>query len=789
MSETIWQRVGLPVGLLEVDDRLIVRDASPAFCRIFEVDADEVVGEAFDELISLRDRRGGREFHRRVAASEHVDMLLGLTLGDRDHLTRTRVFREPDGRRVVLVEPVAGAGDLLFDLYNSERRWEQIIKKAVEGVVVLDAENRIVEHNDRFFEMMGFRSTRGVLLSEDALRGSDLFDLLGVEEGFAELVAHLESEATRHVRYQSTVVHRDRWLDVSTTAVIAPIHGYIGTCIVFHDITEQRQAELLLRQKEAAEAANVAKSRFLANMSHELRTPLNAIIGYSEMLLEDPEVSATSDLTDDLEKIRHSGSHLLALINNILDLSKIEAGKMELWPEAFNVRTMLDGVMATAAPLLAKNDNVVEVRCPRDVGKMHSDLLKIRQVLLNLLSNAGKFTHGGTISISVSRIPSTPEDIIAFSVSDTGIGISAEAQEVLFEDFSQADATTSREFGGTGLGLALSRRFCRLMGGDLTLRSELGAGSTFTVRLPARAQQTTAAEAPEPEPEPVVRERAPVAEGARIHAPLPAARERELRPRPHPAIQSSRETILVIDDDPVVLDMMVRALTREGWAVVTSSSATNALTLARALRPAAITLDVLMPDADGWDVLASLKASPLLAHIPVIMVSITDDQKRGLSLGADEYLVKPIERERLLEVLARHRNAERRPSTLIIDDDASARSLARGILEREGWEVREACDGLDGFDRLALARPDVILLDIIMPRCDGIRFLERLRSSPDLRDIPVVVLTGKDLTAEERAFLTAEAQEVLGKTTAAPADILDELRRWLGGIRRDAALA
>ncbi|MCA9635882.1 MAG: PAS domain S-box protein, partial [Myxococcales bacterium] len=497
MSETIWQRVGLPVGLLEVDDRLIVRDASPAFCRIFEVDADEVVGEAFDELISLRDRRGGREFHRRVAASEHVDMLLGLTLGDRDHLTRTRVFREPDGRRVVLVEPVAGAGDLLFDLYNSERRWEQIIKKAVEGVVVLDAENRIVEHNDRFFEMMGFRSTRGVLLSEDALRGSDLFDLLGVEEGFAELVAHLESEATRHVRYQSTVVHRDRWLDVSTTAVIAPIHGYIGTCIVFHDITEQRQAELLLRQKEAAEAANVAKSRFLANMSHELRTPLNAIIGYSEMLLEDPEVSATSDLTDDLEKIRHSGSHLLALINNILDLSKIEAGKMELWPEAFNVRTMLDGVMATAAPLLAKNDNVVEVRCPRDVGKMHSDLLKIRQVLLNLLSNAGKFTHGGTISVSVSRIPSTPEDIIAFSVSDTGIGISADAQEVLFEDFSQADATTSREFGGTGLGLALSRRFCRLMGGDLTLRSELGAGSTFTVRLPARAPNAAAPEGSE----------------------------------------------------------------------------------------------------------------------------------------------------------------------------------------------------------------------------------------------------------------------------------------------------
>ncbi|MCA9662521.1 MAG: response regulator, partial [Myxococcales bacterium] len=525
------------------------------------------------------------------------------------------------------------------------------------------------------------------------------------------------------------------------------------------------------------------------------------IIGYSEMILEDSELSMAREVADDLRKILHSGSHLLALINNILDLSKIEAGKMELWAESFNVQAMIDGVMATAGPLLAKNNNRVAVACPRDVGQMHSDLLKIRQVLLNLLSNAGKFTHNGEVAVVVERVPAAPSDVIEIAVRDTGIGIADENQEQLFEDFAQADPTTAREFGGTGLGLALSRRFCRLMGGELSLESELGAGSTFTVRLPVRAperspdnlevdvavQAVARARDRSPEPEPALEPEA----DAKVDAPPPVARERVERARATSGVlggPSQRDTVLVIDDDPAVLDMMIRFLTREGWDVIAASSPASSIALARAVRPTAITLDVLMPEADGWEVLAALKASPILADIPVIMLSITDDQQRGLRLGAADFLLKPIERERLIDVLGRHRDGERPPKVLVIDDDANARGLARGYLERDGWVVNEACDGLDGFDCLAKERPDVILLDLIMPRCDGFRFLERLRASP-AQGIPVVVLTGKDLTAEERRFLANEAEEVLGKTNASPEALLDELRRWLGGVRRAEASA
>ena len=764
MSDEL-NHVDFPIGVLELDDRMIVRAVNPAFRRLFAVSAAEVVGRPLDEFLSLRDRRGTREFHRRVSRGEPIDMLLGLALAGRDYLARLRLIGRPGGQVAVIEK---GDGDLLADLYGSQRRLEQIIKKSVEGVVILDPQNHILEHNDRFFELMRFRVGAGVVLAEDALQGSPLFALLDPQV-FGPLAVHLGAEATRHTRFGAVVAHGDRWLDVATTPIVLPLIGFAGTCVVFRDITDQRQAELLLRQKEAAEAASIAKSRFLANMSHELRTPLNAIIGYSEMLIEDAEVAP--EVAEDLRKICASGTHLLALINNILDLSKIEAGKMELWPEEFSVPSLVDGVLATIEPLAARRGNQLRVVCPRSVGVMRSDLLKVRQVLLNLLSNAAKFTSEGTITLTVRRA----DDRVEFEVADTGVGISPESLRRLFEDFEQADAATARDFGGTGLGLALSRRFCRLMGGDVDVASELGRGSIFTVSLPARIdgpRVTATDDAEEP--------RAPAAAPPRVAPPArPASAP--------PAVlvdRPARDTVLVLDDDPAVLDLMIRFLDREGLAAVAASSPAAALALARALRPAAITVDVVMPEADGWQVLAALKAAPDLADIPVIMVSITDDQQRGLRLGAADYLVKPIDRDRLLAVLARHRRGAAAPTVLVVDDDAAARARARAAIEREGYRVVEAEHGGVALAALRSLTPDLILLDLMMPEVDGFAFLDQLRARPEWRSIPVVVLTAKDLSAGDRRRLASASQEVLSKSSTRQGELLDELRRVLQAARR-----
>jgi len=758
----------LAIGVLVLDSELRIAEVSSAFCRSFATTADALLGVHLDELIATRDRRGLREYSRTLASGKPIDMLLALDFGARDVLTRIRLMHV-DGRHLALVERIDGEGNLLFELYRDRRRWQQIIKRSVEGVVILDAEDRILDHNDRFFEIMGFRSRSGVLVSEDALHGADFLGLLAGQSGFDELREHLGTAATRHTRYRSIIVHGDRWIEIATTSLILPVHGFIGSSIVLRDITEERQTELLLRQKESAEAANVAKSRFLANMSHELRTPLNAIIGYSEMILEEAEQSNDVEIADDLRKILNSGSYLLELINNILDLSKIEAGKMELWCEAFSIRSMLDDVLATATPLLAKNGNQIEVRCASGIGQMTSDLLKLRQVLLNLLSNAGKFTKDGSVTLSLRRIEHSPGDILEIEITDTGIGIPEAKLQRIFEEFAQADATTSRAYGGTGLGLALSRRFCRILGGELSVRSTLGVGSTFTVRLPTSPLEGTE---DNEVPSSVTVAEAPAEVPTGVDEP--AQKPRNAR--------SSGDTVLVVDDDPAVLDMMIRFLTREQWSVVAVSSPAHVLAIARSLRPSAITLDVLMPEAEGWDILAALKADPELAEIPVIMMSIVDEQSRGLRLGATDYLLKPIDRGHLLRVLNRQRHELSEPSVLVIDDDASARALVRTHLVRSGWRVREACDGDDGLDHIKRERPDVVLLDLVMPRCDGFRFLDRLRASPDLRSIPVVVLTAKDLSSEERNLLLTEAQEILGKTATTPQAVLDGLRLQLGDL-------
>jgi len=521
---------------------------------------------------------------------------------------------------------------------------------------------------------------------------------------------------------------------------------------------ERQQAEAALYQaKEAAEAASRAKSAFLANMSHELRTPLTGIIGYSELLQKEAQFLGYTDFLADLEKIRTAGNHLLALINDILDLSKVEAGKMQLALEQFGIPALLHDVVTTAQPLVEKNGNLLRVHCAADLDTMYADLTKVRQILLNLLSNAAKFTEQGVITVHVSRLGTHDASQICFRIADTGIGMSTDQILTLFQEFTQASSATNRKYGGTGLGLALCRRFCQLMGGTITVESEEGRGSVFTVQIPA-----------------IVSNSSPEA--------LPQPRE-QLLDVPFPPLDATRHaaqrsTVLVIDDDPVVRELMPRRLASLDVHVETAADGQEGLRLARALLPDLITLDVLMPGIDGWTVLTTLKSTPDLADIPVIMLTIVDEWQRGFALGAVDYLTKPIDTERLAALVARHRGDRIAPDSadggnvLIVEDDAALRELLRRTLEHAGWGVVEAADGQAALAQITRNRPALILLDLMLPDLDGIQVIDALHATPTGQSIPIVVLTAKDLTSVEQQRLNGSVAQILQKGTYRSEDLL-----------------
>src|SRR5213080_1051350 len=478
----------------------------------------------------------------------------------------------------------------------------------------------------------------------------------------------------------------------------------------------QEVNEQLVQSEQRARAATQAKSHFLANMSHELRTPLNAIIGYSEMLQEEAQDSGQESFIPDLKKINRSGRHLLDLINDVLDLSKIEAGKMELYLETFDIPNLLEDISTTVQLLVQKNSNVLEMRCPANLGAMRADMIKVRQSLFNLLSNASKFTKNGKITLEASReISPTKPDWIVFRVSDTGIGMTPEQQDRVFEAFSQADAATARDFGGTGLGLTITKTFCRMMGGDVTLTSEPGKGTIFIIRLPTEVRE-------------------PDAESA---APSDSIAAR---------LNTEGKAVLVIDDDADTRQVLKRFLNRKGFPVECASSGEEGLRLARELHPMAILLDVMMPGMDGWAVLSTLKSEPEVRDIPVVMLTIVDDKNLGYALGATDYMIKPVNRDRMTEILAKFRNVPPPRSALVSDDDEPARKMLTQILEKERWNVVQAENGLVALERIAKERPDLILLDLMMPKMNGYQFVAELRTHEKWRSIPIIVVTAKDMS-------------------------------------------
>jgi len=513
--------------------------------------------------------------------------------------------------------------------------------------------------------------------------------------------------------------------------------------------TVTQRTEQLKQAMEAAEDASRAKSGFLANMSHELRTPMNAIIGYSEMLMEDAEDEGNEEAVGDLKRIHSAGTHLLSLINDVLDLSKIEAGRMDLYLESFEIPAMVEEVVTTIDALVKKNDNTLRVEVDPSLGAMRADVTKVRQALFNLLSNAAKFTREGEIGLLVKGERDEGVDWVQMAVSDSGIGIPPEKIDHVFEEFSQADQTTTRDYGGTGLGLPISRRFCQMMGGDITVESTVGEGSTFTIRLPVEV---------EPAPE-----------------EAPAA----VTPEP-----GEERVVLVVDDDPSALDLIGRTLQGAGVRVVTASDGQEALNLARTLHPAAITLDVLMPGMDGWEVLRELKTDPETRDIPVLMVTMTDDRELGYALGATEFLTKPVNRGQLVQLLERYaaEDAERR--ALVVDDKAENRELLRRALENEGWQVSEAENGHVALEKLAEHAPSLILLDLMMPVMDGFEFVMEMRKRDAPGAIPIVVVTAKEVTEEDRQRLNGDVLGLIQKAGLDRETMLALLREQVAATGR-----
>jgi signal transduction histidine kinase/DNA-binding response OmpR family regulator len=495
--------------------------------------------------------------------------------------------------------------------------------------------------------------------------------------------------------------------------------------------------------RTAADDANKVKSSFLANMSHELRTPLNVIIGYSEMVSEELEDLGTGELKPDLDKVVAAAKHQLGLVNDILDISKIEAGRMTLYLEDFDVPTLIKEVASTVQPLISKNSNQLVIECPADLGIMHADQTKVRQALFNLLSNASKFTEHGTITLRVQSLNSQPSTL-NFSVHDTGIGMTPEQLGKLFQAFTQADASTTRKFGGTGLGLAISRQFCHMMGGDLTVESVINEGTTFTATLPVVVFDPNGQATVKPSP---IRQASP----------------------------NGGPVILVIDDDPNMRELTTRSLGKEGYRVECAWDGKLGLEMARALRPAVITLDVMMPGLDGWAVLTALKEDPVTADIPVIMLTIVDEEHVGFSLGASDYFTKPVDWSKLAASIAKHRD-DAGEGVLIVEDDANTRELLSRTLEKEGWKVREAANGRIALEQVQSAIPSLALLDLMMPELDGFGFMEGLRQLPGCQHVPVIVITAKDLTAEDRARLNGETCRILQKSSFSPGNLLAEIR-------------
>ncbi|MBA2688332.1 MAG: response regulator [Gemmatimonadaceae bacterium] len=762
--------------LLMLDKNLRVQSANRAFYQTFQVSPDETENRLIYELGNGQwDIPDLRTLLEDVIPRSSVfnDFELEHTfpiIGRRIMLLNGRKLRAGSHAEisVLAMEDVTERRRVEADLKAIETYAQNIVDTVREPLLILDTTLRVRSGNRAFYQtfQVSAEETENRLIYE---LGNGQWDIPDLKTLLEDIVPQSSFFNDFELEHDFPALGR-RVMLLNARKLQAGHHGEL-LVLAMEDVTERRRVEEeVAKAREASETANKTKSLFLANMSHELRTPLNAIVGYSEMLQEEAADRELDSFGADLAKINASGKHLLALINDILDLSKIEAGKMELYLETFDLDTMIDDVASTVQPMVTKNANSLHIERASDLGTMYADQIKVRQGLFNLLSNAAKFTHAGIVTLNAERQRMDSRDWIVFRVTDTGIGLSPEQIIKLFQDFTQADASTTRKFGGTGLGLALTRRFCQMMGGDVTLHSVLGEGSTFTIKLPMHVVQL---------------EKGP--DDASILAVSPVVfsangvDSANSLPEPHTCV-------LVIDDDDAQRDLMQRFLSKEGFCVRGAASGIDGLRLARLLKPVAITLDVMMPEMDGWTVLETLKTDPELADIPVIMLTMVDDPERGFTLGASDYATKPVNRSRLSRILKKFSCARPPCPVLLVEDDAVTRAMTRNMLEKEGWRVTEAENGQAALLAMESDRPNLILLDLLMPVMDGFEFADKVRAHPEWRSIPIVVVTAHDLTGAERRRLNGYVETILQKAGTSRDTLLQQVRDQLEGCAAPRAV-
>jgi signal transduction histidine kinase/DNA-binding response OmpR family regulator len=512
----------------------------------------------------------------------------------------------------------------------------------------------------------------------------------------------------------------------------------------------RRSSELIANLKEARETANAqneAKSQFLAKMSHELRTPLNAILGYATLLHEDAVATGDSEAAADLERIRLAGRNLLTVINDILDLTKIEAGTASLDRQAIDIRDLAAGLVASVSSQ-EQNGNRFDLKIDDDVSIMVGDGTKIRQCLGHLMMNAAKFTRGGSITLSASQV--NGGTAIQFSVEDNGIGIDEHQLSSLFDAFTQAKYAHSGRHPGAGLGLAITRRLARMMGGDCTVESVAGAGSIFRLTLPVTPREERS---------------------------LPAIPANDADAAP-PAQSDETKCILVVDDDEATLDLMTRWLEPLGYRVVVALDGETGLRLARQHRPNLVLLDAWLPGRSGYDILSELRKDAVVGNTPVILVTVDDDRARGLACGASDYLRKPVSEETLAAVLGVY-DPGCSGEVLVIEDDDDAADLIKRCLEQVGFSTQRASNGREGLEMAAAKRPKAIVLDIRLPELDGFAVIEGLAAAERLSQVPVVVVSGCDMSLAQHRKLAAAGHRVFTKGVVTPREIAQSLREMV----------
>jgi signal transduction histidine kinase/CheY-like chemotaxis protein len=562
------------------------------------------------------------------------------------------------------------------------------------------------------------------------------------------LLPETKSEAAIPLRIGKRIIGaidlQSKETDAFTTADIAVLMTLADQVAIAID--NARSYELAQQAINEMRELDRLKSQFLANMSHELRTPLNSIIGFSRVIIKGIDGPVTDLQEQDLSAIYNSGQHLLRLINDILDLSKIDAGKMELAFDDVDIAELLESVIPTVSGLIKDKPIEVIQNIDHNIPIIRADAMRLRQVIINLLSNAAKFTDEGSITIAAQiRAKTDGHSEIVISVTDTGAGIAPEDRNKLFQPFSQVDASPTRKTGGTGLGLSISRRLVELHGGIIDVTSEVGKGSTFYFTLPLPQSVDTPGKGMD---------------------------------------EKANRIILTIDDDAQVIGLYERFLQPQGYQVIPLTDPSQAVERARQLKPFAITLDVMMPGKDGWTILTELKNNPETRDIPVIVCSILEEDEKGFSLGASDYLVKPILEEELLKALGRLNGAGDIHEVLVIDDDEKDLRLLEKILKQGSYTPILAQGGAQGWEIISKKAPHAVVLDLFMPGMDGFTILEKLKTDSNLKDIPVIVVSGVDLTAEQHNQLAEFGQSLLQKGSITETELLSSLDKALRRIKQ-----